>query len=338
MLTHRRMSLPPGEHAPKGLNPSSSELSVAPSNSLPSVAVTAGASLNVMQGRKLAARAESLANMTLELNVRTISHQHERLKRDIEALIRATQDDQEFRDKNEGRLQEVFKELTALNHHMDRVDEDQRGVKVSQEELQKCQTESVAVVEEFRKEMGDVRAVLEGLSKQMDALSSTMSPVESGYASQQPGDPLGDTRLIAAQPADRLGSMESVEERPRLPAIKSEELVIEGHDEAAVADAARRVSEAIKSTRRWHHDHKTTKLPDGEFCYNYLRQQSKRDAKVAVYIQRTVLRRIIRRRGRSAVRPKSLDDFCRVVRWEDIVSTVRDVLIKDEKLAIISII
>ena len=61
-------------------------------------------------------------------------------------------------------------------------------------------------------------------------------------------------------------------------------------------------------------------------------------AKVAVYIQRTVLRRIIRRRGRSAVRPKSLDDFCRVVRWEDIVSTVRDVLIKDEKLAIISII
>jgi hypothetical protein len=337
MLTRRPMSLPPSEHAPSGLNTSSSRVSDA--SPLPSMVVTTAASLNATQRQKLAARAESLANLTFELNVRTISHQNERLQRDIAALVRVTESDKEFREKNEGRLQDVFKEMQSLKHHMENVDEDQRGVKVSQEELQRCQAETAVVVEEFRREMGGVKTVLEGLSKQLDAMSSgSANSVESGYASQQPGDPLGDTQMIAAQPANRVNSTESLEEWPRSPATKPEELVIEGHDEVAVADAARRVSEAIQSTKRWHHEHKTTKLPDAQFCVNYLKQQSKRDAKAAVYIQRAIQRRIRRRRGREAVRPKSLEDFCKGVQWEDVVRTVEETLVRDEKLAIIGII
>lgn len=343
MLTRRRMSLPASEQPLKGLDTSISRLSdagpgPASSNPLPSMVVTTGASVNATQGQKLAVRAESLASMTFELNVRTISHQNQRLQRDITALVNATQNDKEFREKNEGRLQEVFKEIQSVKHHMDKVDEDQRGVKVSQEELQKCQAETVVVVEEFRKEMSDLKTVLEGLSKQLDALSSGANSVKSGHASQQPPDALGGTRMIPTLPAGHFDSAESLEEWPRSPATKSEELVIEGHDEAAVADAARRVSEAIKSTKRWHHEHKTTKLPDAQFCVNYLKQQSKRDTKVAVYIQRAVRRRIHRRRGREVATPRSLEDFCKGVKWEDVVRTVEETLVKDEKLAIIGII
>lgn len=89
-----------------------------------------------------------------------------------------------------------------------------------------------------------------------------------------------------------------------------------------------RIQETIKSTRRWHHDHKTTTLADGAFTANYLKKQSKRDPRMAVYIQKAIHRRIKRRRRESGSQPQSLEEFCEHVKWEDVTQTVEEVLVK----------
>jgi hypothetical protein len=88
-----------------------------------------------------------------------------------------------------------------------------------------------------------------------------------------------------------------------------------------------RIRETIKSTRRWHHDHKTTALPDAVFTANYLKKQSKRDPAMAVYLQRAIHRRVGRRGIKSASRAQSLEEFCQHVSWEDVTLTVEDVLV-----------
>lgn len=89
-----------------------------------------------------------------------------------------------------------------------------------------------------------------------------------------------------------------------------------------------RIQETIKSTRRWHHDHKTTTLADAAFTANYLKKQSKRDPHMAVYIQRAIHRRIKPRRRESGSQPNSLEEFCKDVKWEDVTQTVEEVLVK----------
>lgn len=351
MLTRRRMSLPFTEHTAKGQNSSSHGPSDAgpiaggasPTNHLPTAVAAAAASPSPVQNQRLIARAESLARMTFELNIRSVSHQTDRLQRELATLIRATEDDKEYRKQNEARLQELFQELVVLRHYMGKVEDDRKTVQVSQDEYEKCQSETLAMVEEFRGEVRDLKELVEGLSKHMEgfpsATATTTNSAESEYASRRvDADSLGRDDMNPTQKIERYDSMDSHDGWLKSSVPCSEELVIEGYDAAAVADAARRVSEAIQSTRRWHHDHKTTKLADDLFCVNYLKQQSKRDAKAAVYIQRGILRRIRRTRERSASKPKSLEEFCRGVKWEDVIITVQETLIQDGKSAIVAII
>lgn len=96
-----------------------------------------------------------------------------------------------------------------------------------------------------------------------------------------------------------------------------------------------RIREAINSTRRWNRDHKTTALSDAVFCANYLRQQSKRDPAVAVFIQKAVQRRVRAKEAATpsqkpkAAKPKSLDEFCQRVTWADVRAAVEDTLVRD---------
>lgn len=90
-----------------------------------------------------------------------------------------------------------------------------------------------------------------------------------------------------------------------------------------------RIQDALRSTRRWHRDHKTTRHSDAAFCAAYLRQQSKRDAPMAVFLQRAVQRRVQARSPGRALRPRSLDDLCRLVHWADVEAVVEDVLLRD---------
>lgn len=90
-----------------------------------------------------------------------------------------------------------------------------------------------------------------------------------------------------------------------------------------------RIQDALKSTRRWNRDHKTTRLGEAVFCAHYLTQQSKRDARMAVFLQRAVQRRVQARFPGRTLRPRSLDDLCRLVLWADVKAVVEDVLLRD---------
>ena len=91
-----------------------------------------------------------------------------------------------------------------------------------------------------------------------------------------------------------------------------------------------RIHEAINSTRRWHRDHKTTWLSDGEFTANYLKQQCKRDPALAVLIQKAILPRVRRRPG-ATLHPQTLEEFCQKVAWEDVTEAVEELLVDNVK-------
>ncbi|KAH0595840.1 hypothetical protein MHUMG1_06388 [Metarhizium humberi] len=118
----------------------------------------------------------------------------------------------------------------------------------------------------------------------------------------------------------------------QLPTLAEANAVLAGvcaQREACESAAATRIQETIKSTRRWHHDHKSTALPDAVFTANYLKKQSKRDPRMAVYLQRAIHKRIRRRRRREpGPQPQSLEEFCQDVSWEDVTRTVEDVLVR----------
>ncbi len=96
-----------------------------------------------------------------------------------------------------------------------------------------------------------------------------------------------------------------------------------------------RIREAINSTRRWNRDHKSTRLSDAVFCASYLRQQSKRDPAVAVFIQKAVQRRVRAKASASSAaaagtqKPRTLDEFCQGVEWADVRAAVEDTLVRD---------
>lgn len=91
-----------------------------------------------------------------------------------------------------------------------------------------------------------------------------------------------------------------------------------------------RIEDTISSTRRWNRDHKSTKLRDAAFIANYLKQQSKRDPQMAVYIQKGIQRRVYHSgRPKSKTRPRNLEQFCQVLVWKDVLDAAEDILVKN---------
>lgn len=81
--------------------------------------------------------------------------------------------------------------------------------------------------------------------------------------------------------------------------------------------------------------HKSTSLPEGQFAANYFKKQSKRDPAIAVLLQRSLQKRIrLRQGGRTGSRPQTIEEFCENVQWNDILETVKDVLIRGEDVAL----
>lgn len=96
-----------------------------------------------------------------------------------------------------------------------------------------------------------------------------------------------------------------------------------------------RIEDAISSTRRWNRDHKSTKLKDAAFVASYLKQQSKRDPQMAVYIQKAIQRHVYHSgRPRSKTRPKNLEQFCQMLLWKDVLDTLKDILIDNRSQAV----
>ncbi|CAG9938350.1 unnamed protein product [Clonostachys rosea f. rosea IK726] len=275
---------------------------------------------------------QALAKMTFELSIRQVSAQTDRLQRDLQKLVHSTSQDKEFREQHEVRLQKLWQEMLAVKQHMSQVDGGQKGAEELRADFEKCQQETKSLISEFQHEIKELRELFDGLSRQLDQLPTLAdSIIESGYKSQST-TVTRSTLDSQTQPSLQRGcSLNSQDSWGTSMDQSVEELVQAGHDKQAVTDASIRVIETIKSTRRWHRDHKATILSDAEYTASYLKQQSKRDPDLAVRIQKALLRRVRRNRRLANPPPRSLAEFCKDIKWQDVIDTVQDMLVKHEK-------
>ncbi|KAM3542295.1 hypothetical protein ARSEF1564_004814 [Beauveria bassiana] len=262
-----------------------------------STSTTAGAS-------RLAAQADALAKMTLEMNLRTVGKQADRLERDLRILVQATARDAAFRAQHETRLQDLWKEILAVKAHLAAARDRDDAARGLADEA--CRSEARRLAEEMRGEMAGVKEMVKGLRT---ALSELPSAEQMQAALSQSS--------VDTQDSDSNTRRETNQQQQQQPRSASKQSI------------HARIQDALRSTRRWHRDHKTTRLSDAAFCAAYLRQQSKRDAPMAVFLQRAVQRRVQARSPGRALRPRSLDDLCRLVLWADVEAVVEDVLLRD---------
>ncbi|KAM3516183.1 hypothetical protein MY11210_000205 [Beauveria gryllotalpidicola] len=254
---------------------------------------------------RLAAQADALAKMTLEMNLRSVGKQADRLERDLRALVQATARDAAFRAQHETRLQDLWKEILAVKAHLAAARDRDDAARGLADEA--CRSEARRLADEMRGEMAGVKEMVKGLRT---ALSEMPSAEQMQAALSQSSADTQDSDPNAQRKTDR----QRQQQQPR---------------SASKQSIHARIQDALRSTRRWHRDHKTTRLSDAAFCAAYLRQQSKRDAPMAVFLQRAVQRRVQARSPGRALRPRSLDDLCRLVLWADVEAVVEDVLLRD---------
>ncbi|KAK8146739.1 hypothetical protein G3M48_002661 [Beauveria asiatica] len=252
---------------------------------------------------RLAAQADALAKMTLEMNLRSVGKQADRLERDLRTLVQATARDAAFRAQHETRLQDLWKEILAVKAHLAAAGDRDDAARGLADEA--CRSEARRLAEEMRGEMAGVKEMVKGLRtalSEMPSAEQMQAALSQSSVDTQDSYPNTQRKTNHHQQQPRSASKQSIHAR---------------------------IQDALRSTRRWHRDHKTTRLSDAAFCAAYLRQQSKRDAPMAVFLQRAVQRRVQARSPGRALRPRSLDDLCRLVLWADVEAVVEDVLLRD---------
>ncbi|KAM3448710.1 hypothetical protein MY3296_007518 [Beauveria thailandica] len=252
---------------------------------------------------RLAAQADALAKMTLEMNLRSVGKQADRLERDLRNLVQATARDAAFRAQHETRLQDLWKEILAVKAHLAAAGDRDDAARGLADEA--CRSEARRLAEEMRGEMAGVKEMVKGLRtalSEMPSAEQMQAALSQSSVDTQDSYPNTRRKTNHHHQQPRSASKQSIHAR---------------------------IQDALRSTRRWHRDHKTTRLSDAAFCAAYLRQQSKRDAPMAVFLQRAVQRRVQARSPGRALRPRSLDDLCRLVLWADVEAVVEDVLLRD---------
>ncbi|KAF7545537.1 hypothetical protein G7Z17_g9092 [Cylindrodendrum hubeiense] len=253
-------------------------------------------------------RADALAKMTFELNLRAVCGHADRLERDVRKLVVCTEQDKEFRYDNEKRMVEMMREIQSVRTQMARATHSQVDIKSG---FERQQQEMAEIIDGFRREMVDLRGFIDSVSSQLDQFSS-------------PDDIDKD---IQVPPASSRG----METRAMRRACKQADTQPPDQQSTAAVKPKSRIQEAINSTRRWNRDHKVTSLPDSHFTANYLKKQSQRDPDMAVLLQRSLQKRIRLRAARTSRRtlpqPRNLEELCRDVVWQDVIDMVQDVLV-----------
>lgn len=302
--------------------PSPSSISTIPSNGL----------VNTRRnGSKLLAHADTLARMTIEYNVRAVSAQTERLEKSLSALMTCTKEDKAFRESHDARLQNMCQEILVVKQRMEEIQgpEWNSNGKV---EPEMCKKEIDESIEQLRKEMGELRGLVCDISSTLDRLP-TAAEAEALIRRTQVSTSTTKGSETQARLDDGKSSSEYSKHHSPLRHIFVDSMcTYKLVEEAAQSHVSikQRIEDAIGSTRRWNRDHKTTKLSDAAFTANYLRQQSKRDPQMAVYIQRAIQRHVHRSgRPKAKARPKNLEQFCQSLVWRDIIETAEDVLVRN---------
>ncbi|KAK5990820.1 hypothetical protein PT974_09093 [Cladobotryum mycophilum] len=273
---------------------------------------------------KLLTHADALARMTLELNLRAVTTQADRLEKDLKALVLCTAQDKAFRESHESRLQDMWHEILAVKNRMSGFQEE------SKEDYERCQRDMSHSIEQVREEMSQLKSLVDDVTATLDRLP-TVAEADSQLESLQTQTTVSTSDLQGkTQPR-----MYYQERRFALWLSAQRTDCVKAADQSPQATIKRRIREALNSTRRWNRDHKTTALSDAAFTANYLKQQSKRDPIMAVFIQRAIQRRIQRsRRPRTKTRPQNLEQFCQDVTWTDVIETVEEALVGDQVRAV----
>lgn len=170
-MTQRRRSVPARPLpacSPGAPVVSSDTLIVAPtsSSSTPTLAQQPYAA-----GSGLLARAEALAKMTVELNLRAVSAQAERLEQELRDLVACTGQDKEFRRVHEQRVTDVWREIVAVRTQMDQCRHRQADFKV---ESERCRREMDDLRRQVLREVSDLRTLVDAVTTQLDSFPATV--------------------------------------------------------------------------------------------------------------------------------------------------------------------
>ncbi|QUC18403.1 uncharacterized protein UV8b_02644 [Ustilaginoidea virens] len=247
---------------------------------------------------RLFERAEKLALMTNELKLHKATQQVDEITRDLEQLARRTQFNETFRQQHEERMESLWCEILAVRAHIE------SASKLRAEERLEMKDYRREVVE-VKREMDDMKGLVTGLAgkvKELPTLSEANAVLAAVHTQREACE------MAAATATDWMQKTMN-----------------------------QRIQETIKSTRRWHHEHKTTGLPDAAFTAKYLRKQSKRDPHMAILLHRAIQRRVESRRDGRDSQPRSLEEFCQDVSWGDVTQTVEDELVKRVAFAVRSL-
>ncbi|ODA81766.1 hypothetical protein RJ55_00270 [Drechmeria coniospora] len=256
--------------------------------------------------RTLLSKADALAKMTVELNLRVVSAQAERLEREIKELVACTAQDRQFRKKNEERMTDMMREIWSIKLRMDEVAVGHTDVDAL---FTRCQRETEELRLQLRADVDDLRKQIDEALSRLDSLPCP-ADVEAEVAT-------GNRQSLLAEATSLKLAREDCSKRP----------------------PHRRVAETIRSTRRWHRDLKKSTVPESQFVLDYLKQQLKRDPDMAVFIQQAMQKRLQRKSSGPGTRsiPRSLEEFCKDARWMDVVETVQATLMRDKNRAIQSL-
>ncbi|QPG99645.1 hypothetical protein C2857_002254 [Epichloe festucae Fl1] len=236
-------------------------------------------------------RAEKMARMTNELRLRKLISKADNLERDLAQLALQTKDNNAFRQQHTDRMEKLWCEVLAT--------------RARAESSSQLREEDKLDAKEYRREVTQVKVEM------------------------------GKMKSLVEELASKVGTLPTLAEANAvLAAVKTQREACEAARAAVTTDCTRsdirgRIEETIRSTRRWHMDHKTTTLADAEFIKKYLMKQSKRDPGMAVYLQRAIRKRVKARGGHmGSRRPRSLGEFCKHVSWDDVKGAVEDVLVR----------
>lgn len=165
-MTARHHSLPPASlRRPSSSHSltSSTTAAAAPTTLLARHATAHGAGTNAS---RLVAQADALARMTLELNLRAVSSQANRMEKQLRKLVLATADDAEFRRQNEARMSAMWREIVAVRQRAG----EQKDIAFLDAET--CRRETEKVVRGIRDEVGELKELVAGISTLVDGLPS----------------------------------------------------------------------------------------------------------------------------------------------------------------------
>ncbi|KAL6873149.1 hypothetical protein J3F83DRAFT_732219 [Trichoderma novae-zelandiae] len=208
---------------------------------------------------------------------------------------------------HDARLQNMCKEMLVVKQRMEEIQGPEWKGAAASAGPEGAQKEVDESIEQLRREMGELKGLVSGISSTLDKLPAAAEA----------------EALMRQTQALTLASNGS-----RTPAGSSAGKLESGTKEAQ--SIKQRIEDTIASTRRWNRDHKTTKLKDAVFTANYLTQQSKRDPQMAVYLQRALQKHVQNSgRPRTRSRPQSLEQFCRALVWKDVTDTAEAVLVRD---------